>query len=413
MPTRRDALGVVPPSLLAGLAGCTDLLTDGDDDREPEIPKAWTTRSRVARFWSRLDDGPPVINLGGTRQPGGQRLGLVAIDPETGDHIWEADGEHELAAVAGQELTVSLPVIRDGTVYALTSAGAVFALEAATGDLLWDSKGSIPIGWYAEEDLPRETPVPVGDVVCATLTSRTEGADAATVYAFDAENGDERWTVDLEASVPGVPAAGDSTLVVPRSDGTLEAIGTDGDRIWNESIDDRGTLLAVADGAVVAGGVDETLYALDLEDGTERWRTDAGTTATTAPTPAGDVLVVGDGAGSLRAFDPTDGSLAWRTDLEYAPTTVAVAGDRVVALTGVTQVEWPDESLGWPFSAVDSPEAVVLTVHDVADGAIVAEYDLEWTSRGGRPYGVASDGDGFYLSRHNFFSRLDPDAVDQ
>jgi len=52
MPPRQDDLRLVPLSLVTGLAGCTDL--DSDIDNESGTLKTWTTRSRVARFGAGL-----------------------------------------------------------------------------------------------------------------------------------------------------------------------------------------------------------------------------------------------------------------------------------------------------------------------------------------------------------------------
>ncbi|MFC7044657.1 PQQ-binding-like beta-propeller repeat protein [Halobacteriaceae archaeon GCM10025711] len=132
----------------------------------------------------------------------------------------------------------------------------------------------------------------------------------ATLYAFDAETGDERWQFS-----PGEDASGD----------------------W--------TSAAVHDGTVYAGfqtndgGVSDQVVAVDAADGSKQWA-NTDTPALRTPAVAGGVVYVGNGA-----LDAADGATLWShedADVDTtAGSTAAVVGDTVytggkavTALTG-------------------------------------------------------------------------------
>ncbi len=117
------------------------------------------------------------------------------------------------------------------------------------------------------------------------------------VYALDAATGRELWTFTP-----------DLDMQVNRSACCDQA--------------NRG--VAVADGKVMVGALDGTLWALDMATGEPVWSVDTivdhsrGYTSTGAPEVAGDLVVIGnagaeyDARGYVTAYNIADGSQAWR-----------------------------------------------------------------------------------------------------
>ena len=76
-------------------------------------------------------DGAKLYLGSGVRDPNGAALGSVyAINPDTGDVIWEQDTQG----------TVIAPVtVANGLVYASTTVG-LMVLDSQTGDMAWDDR---------------------------------------------------------------------------------------------------------------------------------------------------------------------------------------------------------------------------------------------------------------------------------
>jgi outer membrane protein assembly factor BamB len=68
--------------------------------------------------------------------------------------------------------------------------------------------------------------------------------------------------------------------------------------------------VAVADGVVYAGSMDENLYAVDLAKGTQKWKY-KGTSFKAAPAVRGKFVYVGDFDGNLHCVDRAKGTKKW------------------------------------------------------------------------------------------------------
>lgn len=394
MTSRRGVLRTVPAVLTAGFAGCT-VLDAGDEG----IPSRWTIPLPAARFGTHFDGESLAVTPGTDHR----NLALVGIDPETGDHEWEIAGRYDDQRTELRDLlhrSVSLPAVADETVYTVTDRDRCCALDAATGDLEWHTNTPAE-PWTLRGELGRLGPMPFDDLVCVVLSHADDGdgdEKRASVHALDSEDGDERFRYELDAAPTNSPVAIDTSIVVPRVDGTLEAIGTDGEQRWSESLDDDVVGLTAGTETIYAGGVDETLYALDRDDGTVRWRTDVGT-ATAPPTLADDTVLVGTET-HLEAFDADDGDREWRTPLQSAPTSVVANTDRVLSLGGIEQ------RYETPIDRSDHPHT--LTVHERDTGTVLTDYEYE--AGDARPVEIAAIGGQLYLSIGGFLSAVDLEA---
>ncbi|NLS75253.1 PQQ-dependent dehydrogenase, methanol/ethanol family [Bradyrhizobium brasilense] len=136
------------------------------------------------------------------------------------------------------------------------------------------------------------TPIVVGDVMYVSSI-------AGTVYALDAETGEQRWRFD-----PGV--ASFSAIFAKACCGPIN----------------RG--VAFSKERVYVAAIDGSLYALNAKTGGIIWKVDTiidrsrAYTSTGAPYIAGDLVVIGnsggdfDSRGYISAYDIQTGKLAWR-----------------------------------------------------------------------------------------------------
>lgn len=192
-------------------------------------------------------------------------------------------------------------------------------------------------------------------------------------------------TLPIHASpqAPSGPAA--TFLGGPSRGGQIETQGVDapGQTVWAVHTDGpvRSSPI-VADGVVYIGSHDGMLYAIDLEDGTIRWRYEVGEPVTAAPAVAGDVVVVNDRHGTLHGVGRVDGArrwidragpaLAWPWGLEgwdYVGSTPVVHNELVVAGSSDGRVRAVDARTGEPVWAVQT-EGRVRSTPAVSDGTV-------------------------------------------
>lgn len=153
--------------------------------------------------------------------------------------------------------------------------------------------GELGLAWEYDLGSARvqeSTPVVIDGVMYAS-------GNLGRVYALNAATGEELWTFTPEMD-----------MQVARS----------------ACCDWANRGLAVAQGKVLVGALDGTLYALDQQTGEVLWRADTivdkgrGYTVTGAPEVAGDLVIIGnagaeyDTRGYVTAYHISDGTEAWR-----------------------------------------------------------------------------------------------------
>jgi len=202
------------------------------------------------------------------------------------------------------------PQERDGQVYltSIQSSGPnVFAIDSSTGKPLWTfaTQGSIAI------------PPTVGptQVFVASDVGNTH-----FMRAIDVKTGQLIWTYTRDQP-PECMCSYQSTLtgglLFAQTDGhSLYAFEPSGavpsKRLW--SFDGDGALLTkpvLADGVVVVGSSDRTVYGLDAKTGKTLWTGTTGYAFTADPVVDGNVVVIGDQGGNIDGFDLKTGKQLW------------------------------------------------------------------------------------------------------
>lgn len=287
---------------------------------------------------------------------------LYAVDLPTGALEWRYD----LGSPSH-----STPAVDESTVYVVTRDGRVVAIDRLLGTPVWEATmgPDAPLLWGHESgDVYTSSPAVAEDLVVV-------GSGDGCVYAFDRESGSVHWSTLTHGRVRSSPAVVNGTVYVGSMDGLLYALDLESGRVrWRFETAgatlrsgafgfDRRTIQsspAVADGTVYFGSRDGTLYAVDAHTGTtrwtathdtswvnsspavahgevyagssdgrfvqaidaatgeERWRVPTDGVVWSSPTVAGELVVVGDGAGVLRAVDRRDGTARWSVRLPGA-----------------------------------------------------------------------------------------------
>ncbi|SDM98628.1 Outer membrane protein assembly factor BamB, contains PQQ-like beta-propeller repeat [Halogranum gelatinilyticum] len=350
-----------------------------DTTRTGYAPEESGPGEPVSPWWCIGVDGSrltPMTLVDGRLYVGSPGGGLRALDPTTGETVWETRFETypNAPTVAGDRLFTS-----DGT--------AVYALGVESGRELWSKRFGAQL-WTSvlvadggpgdptlfvvrdeiresdgdsdaerEPDSPRlfaldgadgavrwDAPLEHGPLYgsLAARDGAVYGGGKFGLAAFDAATGERQWHADIGRATN--PAVGDGSVFVGTDAATVHALDpNDGSEQWAVELPNAGseerqvevrTSPAVADGTVYVAVTDGNLYALDGETGRQQWTFDGGTWLDVSPTVAGagtDATVyVGSRQGNVFAVDAADGSLGWSYQLTGPVETSPVVVDGTV-----------------------------------------------------------------------------------
>lgn len=203
----------------------------------------------------------------------------------------------------------SSPALSGDTLYVSSLDGKLYALNTKNGDRRWtaSTRGAI----YS-------SPVVSEGTVYVGSTDHF-------FYAFDAHSGHQKWKYD--AGVPLYSTADVSNgTVCFGSDKKIVGLGvTDGKERWTQEAGSYfQSRAASADGVFYLGGWDNTLYALDAQTGSPRWKAKMGRAqsgkgplsfyfapAIAAPTVGGGRIFVCTNDGLLHAVNARTGEDDW------------------------------------------------------------------------------------------------------
>jgi outer membrane protein assembly factor BamB len=207
------------------------------------------------------------------------------------------------------------PVPSGSTAWRRSLSGAVEHAPVLAGEhlLVGTDDGTVAsvrktdgsVAWEVAFDAPVQAVAVAGDAVL-TVTGRTALHEHHAVTALERTTGERRWRFAPE----------EWWLEVHGSDGTAAYIGTNDDNVQDDG---------------------QSLYAVDLADGAERWSVEVGD-------QQGGLLA--DGTVYLPAYGVVDavattGERRWQYGPdEYQYATLAVAGDTVALVTGGSPETW-------------------------------------------------------------------------
>lgn len=238
------------------------------------------------------------------------------------------------------------PTLAGSVAYVPTDEG-LLALDLDDGTEYWR------IVAFADEQL-RSPVVADGSVYCSLLVD-----GVVVVFAADAETGELRWERVLGAAGSyGAVAVADGTAYASYG-ATLAAVDVaDGSVRWRTRAPfGIGSAVAVADGAAYVTGTNGGIVAFDAASGERQWVFERDF-YWSAPAVDDDRVYAGS-ADALYAVDRADGSLAWELPVESIPRDPVLAGDALYASTQRGVLFAVDASSGevrWRESLGDSGE---------------------------------------------------------
>lgn len=238
-------------------------------------------------------DLPPSLGTDGTLYLAERIVSkLVAMDSQSGVAKWTVQ--------PGGTTAIGV----DGTVFLAGYDGHLYALNPSTGQKLWDA----PVGGQ----------LPSWLVIGADGTVYNGAADQ-TAYAFDGTTGKLKWYWPLTASASSQMSIGvDGSLLVPLgTDGLTALDGASGVPRWSTRLDGslNSTPAVGSDGTVYAAATDGKVYALSPENGAKKWSVSIGMVSSSSPVLLADgTLVVGVSNGQVVAVEtasPGPAHSAW------------------------------------------------------------------------------------------------------
>ncbi len=226
---------------------------------------------------------------------GGYSGDVYALNLEDGSVLWsfETDGPIIAGLAAGET-----------AVYVATDNGTLYSLDPQTGQSLvtpFDAGGGI---WG--------TPLLTEDGLYVYVASVN-----GQLFKLDTETLEEVWDAPFEAErgLISDPVLADGAILIGGFDRTLIAVdAATGDERWSFKADNWfWARPLVLDGAVYAPNLDGNLYALSLTDGAPLWDTpfEALEPLRSAPLLAGDALVIVDRKGNVYGLDPETANSIW------------------------------------------------------------------------------------------------------
>lgn len=363
----------------------------------------------------------PKIPISGTRISVVNYESSIKVDADTQDMVvtlplselgreWPQPGggaEHAMPHFALQETiapqwTVSIgsgngvgrllspPVVSEGVLYSLDTAGHAMALQATSGDTLWQ----VDISPAGREGAIIGGGLAIGEGKVFVTSPHAE------VLALDAKTGQILWRIPTQSPIRAAPTFADGRVYVLTISNQLEVLDAEtGNRLWNHAgITEFAGLLGTASPAVSKGIVVVTyssgeIYALKAENGHQLWTETLSSTrrpdslsslSHIRALPVIDqntVLVVGHNQ-KMAAYDLRRGERLWERSIGGLRTPAVIGGfvfmvnshNEIVCLSrDYGQVLWVQKLE----SDLEHPYKVVW------DGPIVANNKLYLVSSGG------------------------------
>jgi len=291
----------------------------------------------------------PITGPDGTVYAASYDGTLFALDPATGTQKWafSTTGDPYYPAYGPSPVLAS-----DGTLYFGSLGGELYALDSATGEKKWQA--AFTAGLYTSAALGENGFLYLGDF-------------SGSFYAVNGSTGQVSWHQVLGDSISAAPALSldGKTAYFGTIGGTFYALNTsNGVARWSRTVDGRifDSATVGPDGTVYFGidqskyngpglpnTYDGTVYALDGATGNVKWQFAAGAPVTQALALAGDGTVyVPVDDGKFYALDGSTGAKKWEllTIVNAVSTPAAVGADGTVYFSNQGDVLALDPSTG-------------------------------------------------------------------
>ncbi len=203
-----------------------------------------------------------------------------------------------------------------GMVFFMSKNTGIHALDATSGKQRWNFKTTNTV----------LRPLLVADgtlYVFGTSKGRYEGSNERILHAIDAQTGEKRWQFST-SNVKGLPLGfnyyehvwfpfvKNGVVYIVGDDKTLYALNAqNGTERWRFSSNKEIGHPAFGYGMVFFGSKDKRVYALDSSSGEKRWEFESGHKAHCCPIVTDNKILIG-GNDDLYCLDSANGTLLWK-----------------------------------------------------------------------------------------------------
>lgn len=156
------------------------------DSKVKDLEEVW--RIKVGPAWSSFAAASGFLV---TQEQRGERETVVCYAMQTGSEVWRSDWDARFEEGLGGLGPRATPTIDAGFVYAQGAAGDLVKLDAGTGDLVW----KVDLKQVAQRQPPMWGFSCSPLVVDGLVVVHSAGGGELGILAFDAENGELRWSI--------------------------------------------------------------------------------------------------------------------------------------------------------------------------------------------------------------------------
>jgi len=252
---------------------------------------------------------------------------VIAVSVSDGSLLWRS-------AVSSEVL--STPVVSDGRVVVSTIDGKIEGLEARTGERVWRYEREIPTLTLRGTG----SPVLSGDrVICGMSGGKLVSLnvqDGAVLWDASVSVPSGRSELERLADIDGDPLVRDGIIYAASYQGEVAAMEeSSGALLWRRRFSSYSRMDADRYN-VYASDADGTIWALDADNGSARWRQEAlNNRQLSDVVMVAGVVAVGDFEGYIHFLSPDDGSMIGRTRVgNGAITRGVVKADGVLYVMG-------------------------------------------------------------------------------
>jgi outer membrane protein assembly factor BamB len=245
-----------------------------------------------------------------------------------GGSIYNSDGDGNIGTfVVNSADRFSSPTIENDVMY-MASDNYLTAVSVSDGKQLW--KISDP-----SEDSTLTFAAPVHGCGLVIYSSSREGGDQNYITAVDDKTGKRRWVQRSGFHTAAPLAYSDQTIYVVDYASNLYALNiSDGSVKWRVTLEQKGsTGIVISDDKLLIGTNDNHLLAVDRNSGRLIWSIDTGSAVMNLPVAQSDRVYVTTLNAELAAYSLNNGDLLWSVKLtDFASQPAVFNGQVVMAL---------------------------------------------------------------------------------
>lgn len=245
---------------------------------------------------------------------------LRCLDAKTGEQIWSFETTSHVE---------STPFISQGKLYFTAGADGIYCIDALEGQEIWHYPGV-----HADMSPVEHN----GKVYFGT------GYGNYSIYAVDAQTGDELWSKRMPYPVWGSPSAYENLVffglgrgnfsdsaAIPA--GKVVALNAEtGDIVWEHKAKDAVlTAIAIHNDSVIFGSRDGSVYCLRITDGEQHWQTPLGAPVVSSPAVTPDTVYAATKNGYVYALSTDDGKVQWEFNLRTVTRNIELYSSPAVA----------------------------------------------------------------------------------